>query len=90
MTLSIKSPMDTAVIEKLRAGDQVLISGVIYVARDAAHKRLVETLDRGERLPFKIEDRRFIIWGLPRPSPVRLSGRRGRPPADVWMPMRRV
>ena len=68
MTLSIKSPMDTAVIEKLRAGDQVLISGVIYVARDAAHKRLVEALNRGEKLPFKIEGQTIYYMG---PSPAK-------------------
>ena len=43
MTLHITSPIDSETIEKLRAGDQVLISGVIYVGRDSAHKRLVET-----------------------------------------------
>ncbi len=68
MTLSIKSPMDTAVIEKLRAGDQVLISGVIYVARDAAHKRLVEALNRGEKLPFEIEGQTIYYMG---PSPAK-------------------
>lgn len=41
--------------EELNAGDSVLISGTIYTARDAAHKRLVEMLDRGEELPFPIE-----------------------------------
>ena len=37
---------------KLRAGDRVILSGTIYTARDAAHKRFFELLDRGEALPF--------------------------------------
>ena len=50
----IRAPFDEATARSLRAGDRVLISGTILAARDAAHKRLVETLDRGEPLP---EDR---------------------------------
>lgn len=42
-------------IKELKVGDSVLISGTIYTARDAAHKRLTEMLDRGEKLPFELE-----------------------------------
>ncbi len=42
-------------IEKLRAGDTVLLSGSIYTARDAAHKKIVEMIRSGERLPFEIK-----------------------------------
>ncbi len=49
--MQITTPLTDEVVERLRAGDKVTLSGVIYVARDAAHKRFVEALDRGEPLP---------------------------------------
>lgn len=64
----IISPISDDVIENLRAGDQVLISGVIYVGRDAAHKRLIETLDRGDELPFDIRGQTIYYMG---PSPTK-------------------
>ncbi len=64
----ITSPISADVIENLRAGDQVLISGVIYVGRDAAHKRLVEALDRGDRLPFDLQGQTIYYMG---PSPTK-------------------
>jgi len=39
----------------LKAGDRVLLSGTVYTARDAAHKRIFELLDRGEALPFDLD-----------------------------------
>ena len=68
MTLSITSPIEAETVEKLRAGDQVLISGVIYVGRDAAHKRLIESLDKGEELPFNIKGQTIYYMG---PSPTK-------------------
>ncbi len=50
--MRLTTPLTNEVIEKLRAGDNVSITGTLYVARDAAHKRMVEALDRGEALPF--------------------------------------
>jgi len=64
----ITSPISDDVIEKLKAGDQVLMSGVIYVGRDAAHKRLIETLDKGEKLPFDIQGQTIYYMG---PSPTK-------------------
>ena len=64
----ITSPISDDVVEKLRAGDQVLISGVIYVGRDAAHKRLVEALDRGDQLPFDVRGQTIYYMG---PSPTK-------------------
>ncbi|GAI47198.1 unnamed protein product, partial [marine sediment metagenome] len=55
--LHITSPIDAEIIEKLTVGTQVLISGIIYVARDAAHQRLIQALDKGERLPFDLKGR---------------------------------
>jgi len=64
----ITSPISADVIESLKAGDQVLISGVIYVGRDAAHKRLVEALDRGDKLPFDLKGQTIYYMG---PSPTK-------------------
>lgn len=50
----IEFPFTKDKLSELKAGDSVLISGVIYTARDAAHKRLTEMLDRGERVPFEL------------------------------------
>jgi len=58
---------DESVIEELRAGDLVLISGVIYTARDAAHKRIVEALDRGEEPPFPLKGQ-IIYYAGPAPA----------------------
>jgi len=65
---SITSPIDDKTIERLTAGTQVLISGVIYVGRDAAHKRLIEALDNGNELPFDIKGQTVYYMG---PSPAR-------------------
>ena len=67
-TLGIKSPLDEETIKELKAGDQVSITGVIYTARDAAHKRLVEALDKGEKLPFDITNQIVYYMG---PSPAK-------------------
>jgi fumarate hydratase subunit beta len=50
----ISAPLTDEVVENLHAGDQVLISGVIYQARDAAHKRIVALIEKGEELPFDL------------------------------------
>ncbi len=67
-TINIKSPLDEETIKKLKAGDQVFISGIIYTARDAAHKRLVEALDKGEKLPFDLTNQTVYYMG---PSPAK-------------------
>ena len=70
MTLTIKltTPFSAETVEKLRAGDQVLLSGVIYTGRDAAHKRLCELLDAGKELPVDLRDQIIYFVG---PSPAR-------------------
>lgn len=50
--LRVRTPLSDEDIGKMHAGDKVLISGVIYTARDAAHKRLLELASKGEPLPF--------------------------------------
>jgi len=66
--IKITTPLTDEVIEQLHAGDNVLITGTIYVGRDAAHKRLVAALDAGEELPF--DPRGQIIYYMG-PSPAR-------------------
>jgi fumarate hydratase subunit beta len=55
-------------LKELKAGDNVLLTGVIYVARDAANKRLVEALDQGTPLPFYIKGQTIYFMG---PTPAR-------------------
>lgn len=54
MEYRINVPADNDELKKLRAGDSVLLSGTVYTARDAAHKRICECLDRGEEPPFDL------------------------------------
>ena len=67
-TAKIQPPLSDKVIAGLHAGDRVLISGVIYVARDAAHKRMVEALQEGQSLPFDPQGQIVYYMG---PSPTR-------------------
>lgn len=60
-------PADRDVTASLRAGDYVFLTGTIYTARDAAHKRMAEALDRGEALPFDIQGQIIYYLG-PAPS----------------------
>jgi fumarate hydratase subunit beta len=64
----IISPVTPDTIKDLHVGDNVLIDGVIYVARDAAHRRLVEAMDKGEKLPFDIKGQTVYYMG-PSPAP---------------------
>ncbi len=52
----------------IRAGDRVLLSGTVYTARDAAHRRMLELLERGEKLPFELEGAAIYYCG-PAPAP---------------------
>jgi fumarate hydratase subunit beta len=64
----IKTPLAIEDVEKLRAGERVLLSGVIYTARDAAHKRLVECLQKKQPLPFTIQGQTVYYVG---PTPTK-------------------
>ena len=75
--MPITSPVDAEIIEKLRVGTRVLISGVVYTARDAAHQRLVETLERGEQLPFDIKGQTLYYMGPSPPRPGQVIGSAG-------------
>jgi len=68
MLKQIQLPLTDEIIKDLHAGDNVLLNGVIYVARDAAHKRLVDALDKGQPLPFDIKGQTIYYMG---PSPAK-------------------
>lgn len=64
----LKTPLSIEDIEMLRSGDRVVISGIIYSARDTAHRRLLELIDAGKELPIPIEGQVIYYVG---PSPAR-------------------
>lgn len=64
----ITLPLSDEILRNLRAGDNLLLTGVIYQFRDAAHKRIVEALDQGEPLPIDIKEAAVFYMG---PSPAR-------------------
>ena len=64
----IELPLTKDIAGDLRAGEYVLLSGTLYTARDAAHKRLVEALEKGEALPFPPEGATIYYTG-PTPAP---------------------
>ena len=66
--ITIHTPLTKEEAQKLKAGDTVLLTGVIYTARDAAHKRMCEALERGEELPFPLQDA-VIYYVGPTPAP---------------------
>lgn len=65
--IKLNLPIDKEEIKKLHAGDSVLISGTIYTARDCAHKRLKEMIEKGEQLPFDLNGA-FIYYAGPCPA----------------------
>ena len=68
MEKHITLPLTKEAINELKAGDYVFLSGVIYTARDAAHKRMDETLSEGKELPIDIKNNTIYYMG---PSPAR-------------------
>lgn len=68
MDRHITAPIDAQTTKQLRAGDYVYITGTIYTARDAAHLRMDEALNRGEELPVSLENNIIYYMG---PSPAR-------------------
>jgi fumarate hydratase subunit beta len=67
-SIKIQLPLKDADVQRLRAGDHVLLSGVIYTARDAAHRRMVAGLEKGEPLPFDVRGQVIYYVG---PTPAR-------------------
>ncbi|MBN2103701.1 Fe-S-containing hydro-lyase [bacterium] len=66
-TKKIAPPLTDEVIQELRAGDSVLIDGIIYTARDSAHQRMIETMDMDGPLPFNLEGQ-IIYYAGPAPA----------------------
>ena len=73
----IRLPLTREKAAGIEAGETVILSGVLYTARDAAHKRLAELLDRGEALPFPIEDACLYYTGPSPAAPGRIIGSAG-------------
>jgi len=68
MTKRIMLPLTDETLKELKTGDEVLLTGVIYAARDAAHKKMIEALDQGKPLPFDIRGQTIYFMG---PTPAR-------------------
>jgi fumarate hydratase subunit beta len=68
MAKKITTPLTDDVVMSLEIGDEVELSGIIYTARDSAHKRMVEMLDRGEPLPIELKGQ-AIYYAGPAPAP---------------------
>ena len=71
MPKQIRLPLTDEAIKELHSGDNVLFSGTLYVARDAAHKRMIAALDQGQPLPLDIQGQVIYYMG---PSPARPGG----------------
>ena len=75
--ITVTTPLDDGIIDRLTAGTRLLISGIIYTARDAAHKRLVELAGRGEKLPFEPRGQVIYYVGPAPPKPGMAVGSAG-------------
>ena len=90
MAISIKTPLSREEARKLKSGDSCLLSGVIYTARDAAHKRLCELLEQGKELPFDIKDSVIYFVGPTPAKPGEVIGSAGPTTSyrmDAYSPM---
>ena len=66
--VQVRPPLDDGQLKKLKAGDACEITGVLYTARDAAHKRFLEAIKKGEKLPVDL-DRQILYYVGPTPAP---------------------
>ena len=73
----ITNPITEEELLKLKAGDRVMLSGTIYTARDAAHKRMAEALEKGEALPFDISGQTIYYVGPTPAKPGQVIGSAG-------------
>ncbi len=77
MSKKITTPLTRDKVKDLKAGDKVLLSGVIYTGRDAAHKRLIDALDEGKTLPFDVKDQVIYYVGPAPAKPGQVIGSAG-------------
>jgi len=75
--ITLNTPMDDGIIDRLTSGTRVLISGIIYTARDAAHQRLMALIERGEKLPFNPRGQIIYYVGPAPPKPGMAVGAAG-------------
>ncbi len=75
--IRLTPPLSDEVVTSLKSGDRVLISGVIYTGRDAAHKRLVDLLDKGEKLPIPLQGEIIYFVGPTPAKPGKAIGSAG-------------
>ena len=94
MPKRITAPLDFETAQSLRSGDSVLLSGTIYTARDAAHKRLCELAAENKPMPFPMEGAVIYYAGPPPPPPPpppphprAPSAPPDPPPATAWTPI---
>ena len=77
MAVKLTTPLTREAVKSLKAGDSCLISGVIYTARDAAHKRLCQLVEKGKALPFDVKDSVIYFVGPTPPKPGQVIGSAG-------------
>lgn len=75
--IKLESPLSEQAVRLLRAGDEVVISGIVYTARDMAHQRLCRLIDEGKRLPIELEGAIIYFVGPTPPRPGRVIGSAG-------------
>ncbi len=68
-TITIRTPLNDEVIKKLRVGDRIILNGIIYSARDAAHKRMVDLIKQKKKLPFNVKGQVIYYCGPSPPKP---------------------
>ena len=74
---TLKLPADEASLKRVKAGDRVVLSGSIYVARDAAHRRIIDALDKRKPLPFSLRGQTIYYMGPAPARPGQLIGSAG-------------
>ena len=77
MEYKLTTPVSREDLAQLRVGDTVLLSGIVYTARDAAHKRMTEALDAGQELPFALEGSAIYYVGPTPEKPGQVIGSAG-------------
>ena len=77
MEYKLTTPCTSEDLAQLRAGDTILLSGIVYTARDAAHKRMCEALDAGQTLPFRLEGSAIYYVGPTPEKPGQVIGSAG-------------
>lgn len=88
--IRVKAPLFTGSAQALRAGDRVLISGIVHTARDAAHKRMATLLEAGDSLPFALQDEVIYYVGPAPAAPGEIIGPAGPTTAcrlDAYTPL---